>query len=316
MTETLDYADYVARPVTDGDRAPAAGLGERALRTLYDGPLLPYALLRHRLLLRRCRHTDRHTYTAFLRSPAQLRLLAGPVIDFLRPGGAGDDRLDIVLVACSNGAEAYTIASWLHRHRPELDFRIRASDLHPEMVARARAARYSAAEVLHGPFMTRAFLSDTFIEQGAEFVVRPEIRARVEVEQADLLDAERLRARFGPAPLVVAQNVLFHLPEPAAERAFAALTVLLAPRAALMVAGMNLDLRARLTAEAGLAPFAQDVRRIHQEGRAHTPPHWWRVPWGAEPYLPLRRDPVRRYATVYRAPLHDAETPTRGDAGI
>lgn len=300
MSETLDYGDYVARPVADGDRAKAADIGERALRALYDGPLLPYALLRHRLMLRRCRHTDRHTYTSFLRSPAQLRLLAGPVIDFLRPGDAGGERLEIVLLACSNGAEAYTIASWLHRHRPGLDFRIRASDLHPEMAARARAARYSAAEVLHGPFVTRAFLRDTFLEEGAEFVVRPEIRARVGVEQADLLDAAGLSARFGPASLVVAQNVLFHLPDPAAERAFAALTGLLAPRAVLMVAGMSLDLRARLTAQAGLAPFAQDVRRIHREGRAHTPPHWWRVPWGAEPYLPFRRDPVRRYATVFR----------------
>jgi chemotaxis methyl-accepting protein methylase len=222
------------------------------------------------------------------------------VLDFLRPEGAAGGRLDIVLLACSNGAEAYTIAAWLRRHRPGLDFRVRASDLHPEMVARARAARYSPAEVLHGRFVARGFVRDTFVEEDGAFVVRPEIRARVEVTQADLLDGPGLLKRFGPAPLVVAQNVLFHMPDPVAERAFAALVRLMAPRAALMVAGMNLDLRTRLTAEAGLAPFPQDVRRIHAEGRAHTPPHWWRVPWGAEPFLPFRNDKVRRYATVFR----------------
>lgn len=296
MTAAFDYRDYRAKPL-EGARAQwaqAAVAGAR--RVVYDGVLLPYGLLRHRRLLRKCRFLDDHTYTCFLRSPTQLRLLSGPVLDYLQPEG----RLEITLLACSNGAEAYTIASWLRRHRPGLDFHIRASDLHAEMVARAEAADYSRDEVLHSSHMTEAFLRETFVARGARHVVRPEIRAHVSFSQASLLDGEGLRAQFGQAPLVIAQNVLFHLPPELSRQAFANLVGLTAPRGALMVAGMHLDERARLAAQFDLAPFTEGLRAIHEEGRAHTPPHWWRVYWGCEPFLPFRHDAARRYATVFR----------------
>jgi len=308
MSDTFDYRHYAAKAAL----APSAGregADPRSLgtRIVYDTLLLPYALLRYRRLLDRCTYLDSHTYTCFMRSPAQLRLLSGPVIDHLAPEG----RLEIALLACSNGAEAYTIASWLRRHRPELDFHIHATDLHPQMVDRAAAASYSRDEVLHSVFMTEDFLRRTFVEDDGRFVVRPEIRRHVSFGQADLLDGRALSAQFGSVPLVVAQNVLFHLPPEACEQAFASLVGLMAPRGALMVAGMRGDLRARLTRAFGLAPFLQDVKRIHEEGRVHTPPHWWRVYWGSEPYLPLRRDAARRYATVFRRQAPSVAAPLR-----
>ncbi|WP_397543191.1 CheR family methyltransferase [Roseovarius salis] len=296
LPATPDYKDYTAKPLPDHGRAPAPGLMQTLkTRVLYDKLLLPYALLRHRRLLRRMPRRDDHTYTCFLRAPSQLALLSGPVMDFIEPEG----RLDIVLLACSNGAESYTIASWLRMHRPELDFHIHASDLHQEMIARAQSGTYSRDEVLHSIYMSREFLDDTFHFTDGRYVVRPEIRQHVSFSQASLLDGALLRQKFGRSPLVVAQNVLFHLAPDDVAKAFDNLVGLMAPRAVLLIEGMQLDLRVKLTAQYGLTPFPHDLRRIYEESRVHTPPHWWRTYWGSEPYIAFRRHRARRYGTAF-----------------
>src|SRR5205823_5112503 len=113
-------------------------------------------------------------YTCFFRSPAQLEAIAGPVIDFLLDANASSKkRLDILLFACSNGAEAYTIASTLMRAHPSLDLHIAASDLHEEMVARASAARYSKDEIRLSRHISDALINDTFDEDGDAYIVKP-----------------------------------------------------------------------------------------------------------------------------------------------
>ncbi|WP_137700397.1 CheR family methyltransferase [Marimonas lutisalis] len=296
MSVSPDYKDYSAKP--PGTEAAKANSLYEFLRNrvLYDTILLPYGLLRHRRLLKKSKRVNDHTYTCFLRGPAQLRLLTGPVLDFIRPQG----RLDITLLACSNGAETYTIASVLRKTHPDLDFHIYASDLHQSMIDRAKAAEYSSDEVLHSVYMTEEFLQDTFLAQGDSYVVRPELREYVSFSQANLLDGETLRAKFGQSPLVIAQNVLFHLTPEDTASAFDNLVSLLAPRGVLLIEGMQLDLRVALTKKYGLSPFTQNLRQIFQETRVHTPPHWWRVYWGTEPFLFWRKDRARRYGTAFK----------------
>lgn len=293
----LDYQEYLAKtPTGDKGSAVKQALKKEARRFICDRLLLPYAMMRHRALLRDGERVDHHTYTCFLRSPSQLKLLTGPVLDFLdRP-----ERLDITLLACSNGAEPYTIASWLMQNAPELDFHIHASDLHPEMVARARSAEYSSAEALHSDYMTEPFLRATFEKTGDGFTVRPEIRKRVSFSQANLLDGEGLREKFGKSRLVIAQNVLFHLDPENAAIAFDNIVSLMAPHSVALVEGMDLDLRQKLTLKHGLEPFTEGLRDIYEETRVHTPARWWRYYWGTEPFMNARRDRDRRYATAFK----------------
>ena len=168
------------------------------------------------------------------------------------------------------------------------------------MIERAQAAQYSRDEVLHSIYMTEEFLENTFIVQGDGYVVRPELREYVSFSQANLLDGETLRARFSQSPLVLAQNVLFHLTAQDTARAFDNLVSLMAPHGALLVEGMQLDLRVELTTKHGLSPFTEDLRQIYEETRVHTPPHWWRAYWGTEPYLFFRKNRTRRYATAFK----------------
>lgn len=271
-------------------------IGRRLRRLICDRLLLPYALLRHSSLLRSGRRVNNHTYTCFLRAPAQLDLLCGPILTHLgRPS-----RLNITLLACSNGAEPYTISSWLLRNAPGMDFHIRASDLHPEMVERARRATYTRDEVLHSDYITEDFIKATFDERDGAFVIRSAVRDRVSFSTASLLDREDLLKQFGQAPLVIAQNVLFHLEPAMAQLALRNLADLTTAGGVLLVEGMDLDLREKATERLGLEPFTENQQRIHEETRIHTPARWWRYYWGTEPYMALRRNALRRYATAFK----------------
>lgn len=286
-------------------KTPGESLGARArLRQLkrqviYGGVLLPYGMLKHRKLIRTCDRIDDHTYTCFFRAPAQLQALTGPVLDHLgRPERRGQ-RLEILTLACSNGAEVYTMASWLSKTLPNLDFHITGSDLHEEMVDRCRQASYSEAEALQSEYIEKDFVDSTFDKQGDRYVVKAHLRERTTFKQGDLLDGPGLRASFPPADIVTAQNVLFHLEPKDCRVAFGNIVSLAKPKGVFLLEGMELDLRVELTKKYGLTPLLYDLRRIYSETRVHTPPEWWKYYWGTEPYLPFRTDKARRYGTIF-----------------
>jgi chemotaxis methyl-accepting protein methylase len=220
-------------------------------------------------------------------------------LDFLAQPGQPKRRLEILTFACSNGAEVYTMASWLLQNCPGLDFHITASDLHQEMVERCEAARYTSAEALQSEYITARFVEATFDREGDWYVVKPEVRARASFSVSNLLDGEGLRQKFEPADVVTAQNVLFHLSPENVRRAFENLVGLMKPKSALFIEGMDLDLRVQLTEKFGLEPLDYELRRIYSETRVHTPKDWWKYYWGTEPYIPLRANKKRRYATIF-----------------
>jgi chemotaxis methyl-accepting protein methylase len=289
----LTQTNVVAR----GLRRGRAILRSRLYYGLLWGVLLrSRAEARHRACVANAEPSDTHTYTAFYRSPPQLAALTGPVIDHVLANGA--DEVSILALAASNGAEAYTIASELIARRPQLAFSITASDLHAETVARAVAARYTLEEITQGQAVPAEFIERTFDRVGGAYVVKEPIRSRVAFTQADLLDPA-LRERFEPADIVLAQNVLCHMPRDRARQAFAHILGLLRPGAVLLIEGMGLDLRVELTRAAGLQPMRVRTRAIHRAARRHLAANWWDYYYGCEPYFAFARDRSRRYGTIF-----------------
>ncbi len=272
---------------------------ERAWIPLASHTLAPWW---HRRLLRKAERSNHHTYSCFYRAPAQLQALSGPVLDHLGlrrvPGDRQARPLRVLLYACSNGAEAYTWSAWLAAQRPNLEVLIEASDLHPEMVERAREGRYTWEEVTRHQEVPEAFLSQVFDRDGDVFVVNERTRSRVRFSCADIVQDD-LRTRYGQADIVLAQNVLVHLPPTLARRAFDNIVDTLLPTGALFIEGMDHDLRAALTAARGLRPLAWHAREIYDASRSHTPSRWWSVYDGAEPWRPWRREPLRRYGSIF-----------------
>jgi chemotaxis protein methyltransferase CheR len=303
MRGTVAFPGYQAKAPAQPRRFDALRKAYRYVRSsVYDVATYPYGVYKHHALLRTSERVSTHTYTCFYRAPAQLRALSGAVLDFLGNPQRTGERLDILLFACSSGAEVYTIASWLMQQLPGLNFHIHASDLHEELVEYARAGKYTHDEVLHSEYIDQPFIDATFERLDDGYLVRPEIRAKTSFQQANLIDGRGLRERFSKAPLVIAQNVLFHLSAPHATTAFENLVSLMTPRSVLLLEGMDLGLRSKLTGSHGLRPLTTDARQIYEETRVHTPRDWWNYYWGVEPFTPFHPDRERRYATIFLRP--------------
>lgn len=260
----------------------------------------------HAAVLRLSRRRN-YTFTQFCRLPTQLELLAGPVLDAIGKGGSAAS-VRVLLFGSSTGAEAYSLASTFAARRPRLSFRIECFDIAPDMVGRTQRGVYAPDELSRRSGLPVGFVERTFDVREGEFMVKFALRARVSAEVGDVLDA-RLMGALGKADFVLAQNFLYHLRRREAVRAFRHLIDLLAPRAALVVDGADLDLRTRCTAEAGLEPWPEEVERVHEEAREERGYAWRRIYWGLEPYDHERRDALRRYATIFVKGMLDRVQP-------
>lgn len=236
------------------------------------------------------------TFTRFMRVPTQFEALTDAVL----PGVFAQqtsEALRIVVMGCSNGAEAFSIASVLSKKYPSLDFAIDAYDLSDAMIAQAKSARFPRDQVVtvHPP--SNDFVTSTFDADAEEYIVKPAIARRVCFGVADLFDASVMQ-RIGTADIVFAQNVLINFPRPRAREAFQHVLRLLKPRAALFIDGMDVDLREELTRAAGLHPLDYKIREIHDDARVIRGEVWPWVYWGLEPFAE-QRDWRERYATIY-----------------
>ncbi|HEX2104007.1 MAG TPA: CheR family methyltransferase [Solirubrobacteraceae bacterium] len=155
------------------------------------------------------------TISRFGRDRAVFGALAEDVLPALGAAAraAGRDRIRAWSAGCASGEEAYTLALLWEESAPGLELDVLATDIHPPVLARARAARYeaSSARELPAPLRARGFDAGP---DGA-LVVRPEARRRVTVARHDLRDPPP----DGPFDLVLCRNVAFTYFAPAAQRA-------------------------------------------------------------------------------------------------
>lgn len=270
--------------------------------TVPDGALLKNTVLwqklRHQLSLRLSARQNSH-FTGFLRLPTQYEALAGPVCASLRAGGA-PGRIEIAVLGCSNGAEAYTIASVLRRRHPDLQFRIRGFDIDAACIEQAAAAAYDAEAIYNNRIITEEFVAFTFDRHGDRYTVKPHIREHVSFGLGNVLDLG-LAATVGSADVVFAQNFLFHMSPALARQALDNISGLLRPGSALFIDGVDLGLRHRFVRARKLAPLPYEVEQIHNEARRARSVGWPYEYWGLEPFLTYRRDWQGRYATVFVA---------------
>jgi chemotaxis protein methyltransferase CheR len=236
-------------------------------------------------------------FTGFLRLPSQFEALSGPVLSYLAKRQA-DAPLRIVVAGCSNGAEAYTIASVLVARAPDMKFLIDAYDIDASIIEKARAACFGMDEVLNNKILTNEFIHATFDVNRELYDIKTDIAARVKFHVADVLDPQ-LAEQVGVCDIVFAQNFLFHLARQDAARAFENLCRLLRPRAVLFADGMDLGLRQKLTKAERLAPLDFCIEDIHEEARRARAVGWPDQYWGLEPYLTFSTDWRRRYATIF-----------------
>ncbi len=126
--------------------------------------------------------------TTFFRDIACFNSLEKTIIPEIVRRRAGARRIRIWCAASSTGQEPYSVAMMLASSFPELDgwdVRILATDYSEHHLERARAGRYSQLEVNRG--LPARMLVKHFVQDGKEWIVRPDIRRRVEFAPMNLV---------------------------------------------------------------------------------------------------------------------------------
>ena len=202
-------------------------------------------------------------------------------------------------MACSTGAELYSILWALRNARPDLNILPTGIDLSESAIKKARAARYSPedVEVRDLPEERRSSLFD---KTQAELHVKDFLTAGVEWIVEDVND-DGLRVRLGPQDIVAANNFLVFMKESDAVSCLRKVIQLVRPGGLFLCRGVDLDVRERVVQEFSLRPVALRIEELHDINPRERRGWPWEY-WGLEPLDKTRPDWVRRYATVFQVP--------------
>lgn len=264
----------------------------RALR-----PLTSYGTFLHSLVRLRAGRAQVHG-TFFLRNRPELELIRS-----LADQKPMDSTLRIAVLACSNGAEVYSIVWTIRSARPDLKLDIHAMDISDEILEIARTGVYSPGEntLVHAPILERLTEGEKvelFDQEKGQVRIKPWIAEGIHWQVGDAGDPN-LAERFGPADIVVANNFLCHMAPPDAERCLRNLAHFVKPGGYLLVSGIDLDVRTKVAVGLGWTPVLDLLEEIHNGDRSVRRDWPWKY-WGLEPFDSKRPDWRTRYAAVFQ----------------
>lgn len=256
-----------------------------------------YGRFLYSLVLLRSQRRQYHG-TFFFRNRPELRLLCS--LASRQPKGS---RLRVAVLACSNGAEAYSMMFALRSVRPDLKIAFHAVDISSEVVEIARRGVYPReSQKLIGSAIFERITDDEerrmFQVDDGSVRVQEWVREGIEWHVGDAGDPA-LRAQLGPMDIVVANKFLCHMDAPDAERCLRAFAPLVCPGGYLFVSGVDLEVRTRVAGDLNWTPVRELLEEIH-DGDASVRRDWpWRY-WGLEPFDRSRKDWRMRYASVFQ----------------
>jgi SAM-dependent methyltransferase len=260
-------------------------------------PVSAYGSLLNALIRVRSDRTQYHG-TFFFRNRPELELIGR--IANRKPQGA---ELKLTVLACSNGAEVYSILWKIRTLRPDLKLTVNAIDISSEIVEIARNGVYSLSEnpLVHSEIfqrLTQSEIDEMFDREGDHVRIKPWIREGVNWAQGDANDPLLLE-RLGPQDIVVANKFLCHMTPPAAEVCLRNLSRLVATAGHLVVSGIDLDVRTKVAVDLGWTAVPDLLEEIH-DGDPSIRQDWpWQY-WGLEPIDRTRADYRIRYAAVFQ----------------
>lgn len=181
----------------------------------------------------------------WLRNPEKFEELQKVILpDLLKKS----PKLRIWSAGCSNGSEPYSVAMLLDELDPVGRHQVIATDLDEEILKVARAGIYHEKDVKNvSPARRARYLT----QQGENFVVKPELKAKIQFERQNLLS--------DPSPqeidLVLCRNVVIYFTEEAKDELYRRFHRALKPGGILFVGGTESLLRARDLGYASASPF-------------------------------------------------------------
>ena len=260
-------------------------------------PVRCYGAWLHTLV---CLRASRQQYfgTLFLRNRPALELMRR-----LAQQKAHGSTLRIAVLACSIGAEVYSILWTIRSARPDLKVVLCAVDISKEILNVAEKGIYApnTSELVGAPIFERLTAHDKremFDWEGDQAKVKSWLREGIAWRLGDAADPELIRG-LGPQDMVVANNFLCHMAPADAEKCLRNIGQLVSPEGYLFVSGVDLDVRTKVALDLGWEPVAELMAEIHDGDpsvRADWPWKWW----GLEPLNRRRHDWQTRYAAAFR----------------
>jgi chemotaxis methyl-accepting protein methylase len=295
-----------------------------------------YGRYLHALICRSSKRTQSHG-TFFLRNRPEMELMCR-LVSRKAPGA----RVAIAVLACSKGAEVYSILWSIRTSRPDLEVTLQAVDISQEIIDFAQRGTYSLkgsaslkapdhAGLTEEEKLVRLTNKDQGLDQGASIFERMdqsemETMFDTEGDQAKVkswlkvgidwrlgdASAPKLIHELGPQDVVVANRFLCHMEPAAAESCLRNLAGLVNPGGYLFVSGVDLDVRTKVAQELDWKPVPDLIREIH-EGDFSLAMGWPLEWWGLEPFSQRQTDWRIRYASVFqvgKTPLFDSDGST------
>jgi chemotaxis methyl-accepting protein methylase len=282
----------------------------------------------HSLICRYSERSQNHS-TFFLRNRPEMELMCRLVGE-----KAHRAEVAITVIACSKGAEVYSILWRTRTARPDLKVNLQAVDISQEIIDFAKEGAYS----LKGPANLKSLdhMGMTLEEKTTWITCRDQgpdlstsIFQRLDQSEMDAMfdregdlakvqswlkegitwrvgdaSASELIHALGPQDVVVANRFLCHMEPAAAEGCLRNIAGLVKPGGYIFVSGVDLDVRTKVAKELDWQPVPDLIREIH-EGDFSLAMGWPLGWWGLEPFSENHPDWRIRYASVFRV----GETP-------
>jgi chemotaxis methyl-accepting protein methylase len=239
------------------------------------------------------------------------------------------DRVAIAVLACSKGAEVYSILWSIRKSRPDLQVTLQAVDISQEIIDFAKEGAYSlkspaslaaldhsgmtdeekliritckdqgpdqSASIFH--CLDKSEMDAMFDREGDQAMVKPWLKEGITWRLGDASAPELIHA-LGTQDVVVANRFLCHMEPAAAERCLRNIAGLVKPGGYLFVSGVDLDVRTKVAKELDWKPVSGLMREIH-EGDFSLTMGWPLGWWGLEPFSEDHPDWRIRYASVFQ----------------
>jgi chemotaxis methyl-accepting protein methylase len=258
--------------------------------------------------------------TFFFRNRPELELM----ILLLKEKRQGST-LDVAVLACSKGAEAYSISYAIRCRRPDLKVRLQALDIAKDILEFAEQGVYSvmspdcsgapsrgsvapdgdvAANTCRDQKtsvferMSSGEMEAMFDREADQVTVKPLFRGGITWHVGDAGHPEIIDT-LGLQDIVVANRFLCHMSPGDAERCLRNIGRLVKPGGYLFVSGVDLAVRTKVARDLGWKPVKELIREIH-DGDPSLRRDWPWEYWGLEPFCPGRADWQVRYASVFQ----------------
>ena len=246
--------------------------------------------------------------THFLRNRPELELIRR-LVERKSPGAT----VRVAVLACSTGAEAYSVAWTIRSARPDLKLVFHAVDISRQAVEFAERGVYSfkAAELAHtGVFdrLSPVEIEEFFDRDGEVAAVKPWIKEGIQWQVGDAGEPEIVDL-LGLQDMVVANNFLCHMDDFEAERCLRNIARLVTPDGYLFVSGIDVDVRSKVARDLGWRPVEELLEEIH-EGDGGLRPYWPCHYAGLEPLDKKRKDWRLRYAAAFQVVSTATAPPT------